>query len=164
MASGTIEGAEALTPDEAYAAGREVAIRGDPFPPGAALLYPCRFALAPASMQPSGFPSRALRRHGGQGSGSSADTKEPHPITHPPHEDVIFLAWIRGYRDGQTFDPACERCKGAGRRRVGGDGEYASCELVCDCNTARPPRSSGIANAMGPNARSDGGESDDEQR
>ena len=30
-------------------------------------------------MQPSGFPSRALRQHGGQGSGSSAAPKEPHP-------------------------------------------------------------------------------------
>ena len=87
---------ETMTPDEAYAAGREVALRGD-------------------------------------------------PITHPPHEDVIFLAWIRGYRDGQTFDPACERCKGTGRRKASGDGEYASCELVCHCNTARPPRSSEIA-------------------
>ena len=37
---------------------------------GAALLEQWRFALAPASMQPPGFPSRALRRHGGQGSGS----------------------------------------------------------------------------------------------
>ena len=31
-------------------------------------------------MRPPGFPSRALRRHGGQGSGSSAAPKKPHPI------------------------------------------------------------------------------------
>lgn len=46
---------------------------------GAALLEQRRIALAPASMPPSSFPSRALRRHGGQGSGSSANPEDPHP-------------------------------------------------------------------------------------
>lgn len=30
-------------------------------------------------MRTSGFPSRALRQHGGQGSGSSANPEDPHP-------------------------------------------------------------------------------------
>ena len=71
--------------------GREIAVRvliavvihfliSEAILKGAALLEQWRFALAPASMQPPGFPSRALWLHGGQGSGSSAVPKEPHPI------------------------------------------------------------------------------------
>ena len=44
-------------------------------------------------MRPSGFPSRALRPHGGQGSCSSAAPEEPHPIEiygHAPDDDEVL--------------------------------------------------------------------------
>lgn len=60
-------------------------------------------------------------------------------IANPPSRDDLFRAWIRGYREHQTFDAACEYCKGTGRRQAGGEGPYSSCELTCDCNVARTP-------------------------
>lgn len=60
-------------------------------------------------------------------------------VTNPPLLDDLFLAWIRGYREHQTFDAACDHCRGTGRRRAGGEGPYASSELICSCDVARCP-------------------------
>lgn len=54
-----------------------------------------------------------------------------------PVADALFRAWLRGFRECQSFDPGCIRCGGTGRMRVESNGDYSSAELVCSCNVGR---------------------------
>lgn len=52
-----------------------------------------------------------------------------------PLQGEAFHAWMRGFRDHQSFDPACVRCGGTGLVAAGSSGESALRPLsVCTCN------------------------------
>jgi len=66
-----------------------------------------------------------------------------------PHRDgepLVFMAWIRGFRSRQTFNPACSICNGTGRRKLGqtcsdpksNSSPYDGAEISCDCNVESP--------------------------
>jgi hypothetical protein len=58
------------------------------------------------------------------------------PLAGFPLHDELYLAWLRGFREHQTFDPSCAHCAGTGSRRADmlRQGPYCEALLVCDCN------------------------------
>lgn len=57
-------------------------------------------------------------------------------------EPLHFIQWPRGFRDHQTFDPACLTCGGTGKRKliastsfaIPSEHNYDGVEIACDCN------------------------------
>ena len=71
---------------------------------------------------------------------------ESNPFRDGDADPLVYMAWINGFRENQTFDPVCSICSGTGKRvmrSVYSDpnsepSPYDGLHISCDCNVASP--------------------------
>jgi len=57
----------------------------------------------------------------------------------PVAPDEVVVAWLRGFRDYQAFEPDCRLCFGSGARRTDdAPRQHSVATIPCDCNVAAP--------------------------